>query len=88
MSTALLIRAVMNHVPPVFGQTTFAAVVAQAGRRIEPMLERLENEARPVADLHTHILIRERETLLTKNQVEPFKSAFELLLNEVIARAA
>lgn len=87
LSTALLIRAVMNHVPPVFGQTTFAAVVAQAGRSIKPMLERLESEARPIADLHTHILMRARETLPTKNQVEPFKGAFELLLNEVLARA-
>ncbi len=88
LSTALLIRAVMNHVPPVFGQTTFAAVVAQAGRSIKPMLERLESEARPIADLHTHILMRARETLPTKNQVEPFKGAFELLLHEVLARAA
>jgi len=78
LSTALLIRAVMNHVPPVFGQTTFAAVVAQSGRSIKPMLERLESEARPIADLHTHILMRSRETLPTKNQVEPFKGAFEL----------
>jgi hypothetical protein len=88
LSTALLIRAVMNHVPPVFGHTTFAAVVAQAGRSIKPMLERLESEARPIADLHTHILIREHESLPTKNQVEPFKGAFELLLHEVLARAA
>ncbi len=87
LSTALLIRAVINHVPPVFGQTTFAAVVAHAGRSIKPMLERLENEARPVADLHTHILMRARESLPTKNQVEPFKGAFELLLHEVLARA-
>lgn len=88
LSTALLIRAVMNHVPPIFGETTFAAVVAQSGRSVKPMLERLEKEARPVADLHTHILIREHESLPTKNQVEPFKGSFELLLHEVIARAA
>ncbi len=87
LSTALLIRAVMNHVPPIFGQPTFGAVVAQAGRSIKPMLDRLESEARPIADLHTHIHIRQRESLPTKNQVEPFKVSFELLLQEVIARA-
>lgn len=87
LSTALLIRAVMNHVPSVFGEQTFAAVVAQAGRSAKPMLERLEKEARPIADLHTHILMRQRESIPTKNQVEPFKGSFELLLQEMIARA-
>jgi hypothetical protein len=87
LSAALLIRAIMNHVPPVFGEQTFAAVVAQSGRSVKPMLERLEREARPIADLHTHIQMRQRETLPTKNQVEPFKGSFELLLQEVIARA-
>lgn len=85
LSAVLLIRAVMNHVPPVFAQSTFAAVVANAGRSVKPMLERLEKEARPVADLHTHILMRRTETLPSRNQVEPYKAAFELLLHEVIA---
>ncbi|MCW3848766.1 hypothetical protein OF829_16130 [Sphingomonas sp. LB-2] len=87
LSSVLLIRAIMNHVPPVFGQQTFGAVVSQAGRSVKPMLERLEHEARPIADLHTHFLIRQRESLPTKNQVEPYKGPFELLLQEVMARA-
>lgn len=87
LSAALLIRAVMNHVPPVFGQQTFAQVVANASRSMKPMLERLEKEARLVADLHTHQLIRARESLPSRNQVEPYKGPFELLLQEVIARA-
>jgi hypothetical protein len=87
LSAILLIRAVMNHVPPVFGQHTFAAVVANAGRSVKPMLGRLEQEARPIADLHTHILMRKRESLPSRNQVEPFKGSFEILLQEVIAKA-
>lgn len=87
LSAILLIRAVMNHVPPVFGHTTFAAVVANAGRSVKPMLERLEQEARPIADLHTHILLRKRESLPSRNQVEPYKGSFELLLREVMVNA-
>lgn len=87
LSSILLIRAVMNHVPPVFGQSTFAAVAANAGRSVKPMLEKLEKEARPIADLHTHILMRPREFLPSRNQVEPYKGSFELLLQEVIAYA-
>jgi len=87
LTSALLIRAVMNHVPPIFGQTTFAAVVAHATRSIKPMLERLEKEARPIADLHTHYLIRAKEPLPTRIQIEPYKGCFELLMNEIVAKS-
>lgn len=86
LSTALLIRAVMNHVPPAFGCKTFKEVTAQAGRSLKVIFERLEDSARPIADLHTHALIRNREVLPTKHQVEPYKPAFELLIQEVIVR--
>lgn len=87
LTSALLIRAVMNHVPPIFGQTSFSGVVGQASRSIKPMLERLEKEARPIADLHTHYMIRAKEPLPTRNQIEPYKGCFELLINEIIAQA-
>jgi hypothetical protein len=87
LSCALLIRAVMNHVPPVFGCRTFAEVTAQSGKSLKAVFERLEDNARPIADLHTHALIRAREFLPTKHQVEPYKASFELLIQEVIARA-
>ena len=87
LSAILLMRAVMNHVPPVFGQSSFAAVAANAGRSVKPMLERLEREARPIADLHSHILIRARESLPSRHQLEPYKGSFELLLQEVMANA-
>ena len=58
LSCALLIRAVMNHVPPVFGCRTFAEVTAQSGKSLKAIFERLEDNARPIADLHTHALIR------------------------------
>jgi hypothetical protein len=86
LSCVLLIRAVMNHVPPVFGCRTFAEVIAQSGRSLKAVFERLEDDARPIADLHSHALIRAREPLPTKHQVEPYKASFELLVQEVIAR--
>lgn len=87
LSSVLLIRAVMNHVPPVFGCRTFGEVTAQAGKSLKAVFERLEDSARPIADLHTHSLIRKRETVPTKHQVEPYKAGFELLIQEVIVRA-
>ncbi|MDX2054029.1 MAG: hypothetical protein SFV15_16635 [Polyangiaceae bacterium] len=86
ISTALLVRAIMNHIPPVFGQENFEQVVSQVGRTLKGMFERLQNEARPVADIHTHQVMRKTEHLPTKNQLEPSKPGFELLLQEVVTR--
>ena len=85
IAAVLLIRAVMNHVPPVFGATSFKEVVSQSGRSIKAILSRLEDDARPIADLHTHMVIRKTEHLPTKNQIEPYKAAFEILISEVTA---
>jgi len=75
----------MNHVPPVFGCQTFAQVTAQSGKSLKAVFERLEDSARPIAD--SHALIRAKESVPTKHQVEPYKASFELLIQEVVARA-
>lgn len=86
ISAALLIRAVMNHTPPIFGANSFREVVSQSGRSVKAILARLEDEARPIADLHTHMHIRKKEHIPSKNQIEPYKAPFEILISEVIAR--
>ena len=88
IASALLIRSVMNHVPPIFGENDFNNVVAQSGRSIKAVLKRLNEEARPIADLHAHFMIREKESLPSKNQLEPYKPGFEVLLHEVISRVS
>jgi hypothetical protein len=85
ISSALLLRAIINHVPSVFGASTFSEVVSQSGRSIKAILARLNDDARPIADLHTHILMRQTEHLPTKNQLEPYKASFEVLIQEVLA---
>ena len=86
LSCVLIIRAVMNHIPPIFGEQTFSQVVSQSGRSLKSILERLEDGARPIADLHTHMLIRPKESLPTKHQVEPYKASFEILIQEMANR--
>jgi hypothetical protein len=86
LACTLLIRAVMNHVPPIFGMETFAQVVAGSGKSLKAVLSRLQDESRPIADLHTHMLIRSRESLPTKNQVEPYKAGFEILIQEILTK--
>jgi hypothetical protein len=86
ISAVLLLRAIINHVPPIFGVETFSAVVAQSGRSVRNILSRLSEDARPIADLHTHVLIQPTEHLPTKNQIEPYKASFEVLINEILSR--
>jgi hypothetical protein len=86
ISCALLLRAVMNHVPPAFGASTFPEVVAQSGRSVKAILSRLNEDARPVADLHTHLLMRATEHLPTRNQLEPYKAGFEILVQEILGK--
>jgi len=81
----LLLRAIMNHIPPVFGASKFSQVVSNSGKSEKKMLSQL-NEARPIADLHNHILMRETELLPTRNQLEPYKPYFEILIQIVIRK--
>lgn len=84
VASLLLIRAIMNHVPPAFGAKTFAEVVAQSSRSIKAILARLNDDAKPLADLHTHFLMGANDHLPTKNQIEPYKASFEILMQEVL----
>lgn len=86
LSCLLLIRAVMNHVPPLFGAQTFSEVVSQSGRSVKKILAPLEETARPLADFHNHMFIRRKEVLPARGQVEPYRTAFEMLISEVIAK--
>lgn len=84
IATTLLIRALINHIPPVFGQKTFQQVMSQVSKSRRELFKPLEEISRDVADLHTHDLIRHKENLPTRNQVEPFKPSLEVLLHEVV----
>jgi hypothetical protein len=86
VATTLLMRAVLNYVPPLFGQETFSQVVAQTSRSLKDSFNHLENGLRKIADFHTHRRIMTAEFCPSPAQVEPFKPQFELLLQELLAR--
>jgi hypothetical protein len=88
VATALLMRAVLNHVPPVWGHQNFDRVVASVGRSLKDSYMHLEDGLRKIADFHTHKRIDETDTYPSRAQVEPFKPQFELLLQNVLAALA
>jgi len=85
LSCALLIRAIINHVPPIFGGRTFGQVVAGSGR-VKAILGQLEESARDIGDLHTHEIVDGYSSPPTKNQIEPYKPALEVWFKEIERR--
>ena len=86
VATTLLMRAVLNYVPPLFGHETFPQVVANIGRSLKDSFGHLENGLRKIADFHTHRRIGPVELYPSPAQVEPFKPQFELLVQQVVVR--
>jgi hypothetical protein len=92
LSTAMLLRTILNHVPPVLGFNTFAEVASNYGgpksnRSFKDNMHRLEKSLRSIADIHLHSSIRSREDLPTAVQVD-FAADLDLLLGEVIRVAS
>ena len=87
IATALLLRTLLNYIPPIFGHKTFAQVAANIGKSLKDSFEHLEEGLRKVADYHTHRTIGEKDIYPTNSQIEPFKPQIELLLQQVIVQA-
>ena len=68
-----------NYAFAVAGNAAFLAPDLLAGLKAT-------SSARPIADLHSHVLMRSKEHLPTKNQIEPYKAGFEILIHEVLAK--
>lgn len=84
-ATIMLTRAIIDHVPPVFGAKTFAEVTSSypAAKSFKDSMQHLSTSARRIADAHLHIQIRRKEALPTATQVD-FSRDLDVLLGEVV----
>jgi hypothetical protein len=85
---AMLVRTIIDHVPPVFGFESFDEVVNNDGklsRSLREAIEKLNDSYRKIADRHLHDQIRSSESLPTQKQVD-FSSELDFLLMEVERR--
>jgi hypothetical protein len=85
LATAMLVRAILDHVPPIFGVGKFAEVANNysGSKSFRESMLTLENSSRKIADQHLHGRIRESETLPTERQVD-FSPDIDVLLAEII----
>jgi hypothetical protein len=87
-SVAMLVRAITDHVPPIFGARSFKEVAAQGSQSLKGQMEYLENSSRRVADRFLHEHVRRNEVLPTDTQVYFFAPALDMLLGEVAVELA
>ena len=85
MATAMLVRAVCDHIPPIFSAKNFPEVANNyaGGKSISGNLKHLDTSLRNIADGHLHAQIRKREVLPSPAQVD-FSQDLDVLLQEVM----
>ncbi len=89
LASTIIARAILNYVPPIFGQNTFPNIVTNyninRNTRKNDNLETLQQGLRKIGDLHNHDVIKQNDIVPTKNQIEPYKPQFEYLIIEIIS---
>jgi hypothetical protein len=82
-TVGVLVRAVIDHIPPIFGCTTFTEVTNnyKGTKSFKGAMQRLNDSLRNLADSYLHVQIRKVESLPTMNQVD-FRAELDALLSE------
>lgn len=84
LSVAMLVRAILDHVPPIFGFKNFTEVSSNyGGRSLKKSLQNLQNSSRNIADAYLHESIRRKESLPNDTQVD-FRNDLDVLLAEIV----
>lgn len=88
-SVAYLLRAIIDHIPPLFGCEAFSQVASNyAGTKsFKKSMEQLQNSLRNISDGLIHTQIRAKEDTPTKVQVD-FRNQLDQLLGEIIRISA
>jgi hypothetical protein len=83
-SCAMLLRAILDHIPPIFGKKTFDDVCAQhGGQSFKDIVRPLNETAKKIGDNYLHTQINKKVSVITKTQVD-FQANLDILLNEMV----
>lgn len=84
-SCAMLLRAILDHISPVFNKKSFEDVCAQhGGKSFKSIIRPLNETAKKIGDDYLHTQISKKVLAVTKTQVS-FQANLDTLLNEVAA---
>ncbi|MDP2721307.1 MAG: hypothetical protein Q8O72_01005 [Bacteroidales bacterium] len=82
-STIMLVRAILDHIPPIFVKKKFIEVANSSPKSIKESLLNLENSSRKIADTALHLQIRQKEVLPNKTQIN-YKNDLDVLISEIV----
>jgi len=88
-AVAMLVRAILDHIPPIFDCNSFAQVASNYGgsaktfQSFRKSMEHLLNSSREISNRHLHSQIRSKEELPNKTQIN-FANDLDVLLEEIV----
>lgn len=88
ISTTILIRSIIDHIPPIFkckNFREFANNYSSGSTSFKKAMLNLDNSLRNIADNNIHSQIREKEVLPTVNQSD-FSAELDFLLSEIVRK--
>lgn len=85
LTVAMLCRTIIDHVPPIFGMSSFSEVANNyvSTKSFKDSMLNLSNSARKIGDSYLHTQIRKKEVLPSKTQVD-FSNDLDILLSEIV----
>lgn len=84
LSIPLLVRAITDHIPPVFSKSDFNDLSGSYGTRsFKDSMINLNKSSRKIADSFLHTQIRAKESLPNQTQIN-FKHDLDVLLQEIV----
>lgn len=84
LSAIMLVRAIIDHVSPIFGVATFSEVENnyKGSKSFKESMKNLNSSSRKIADQYLHTQIRSSEVLPNEHQVD-FSNDLDVLLAEI-----
>ncbi len=83
-SVIMLVRSIIDHIPPIFGKPSFQEVANNHGSKsFKDSMTRLDTSSRKIADSALHQHVRKKEVLPNKTQVN-FSNDLDVLLGEIV----
>jgi hypothetical protein len=87
ISVAMLVRAIIDHVPPIFNKNSFQEVASNhGGKSFNDSMQHLDKSMRKIGDAYLHQQIRQRESLPNPVQVD-VRRDLDVLLAEIVRLA-
>ncbi len=83
LTISFLIRAIKDHVPPIFNEPDFNSVANSRTKSVKANFLNLQQSLKNIADANIHQPIRKKESLPNLTQVN-FKNDLDVLLQEIV----